>query len=128
VYNLLPSFFNDAYFNQGTIKIYNRATSYNKGHIVNSEVLYETLTCRKIIIPVSARELTDKGLGQYNTNVTFQLYVSKPLKFSSGSKLQVGDIVEYNSEKYKLISELNFNTHGFYNYFITKFEDTRVND
>lgn len=128
MYNLLPSFFNDSFFNQGTITIYNRALSYDKGHAITTPKVDKVLKCNKIIVPVNVKDLVDKGLGQYNADRSFQLYVSKPLKFQSGSALQIGDLIEYNGGMYKLLSGLDFSTHGFYNYYITKMEDKRVND
>lgn len=128
MYSLLPAFFNDAYFNQGSIKVFNRAGSFTKGHIVSTETEAETIKCRKVIVPVSVKDLKDKGYGQFNADVSFQLYVDKPLKFSNGTNLDMGDIIEYDGFRYKLISSLNFKTHGFYNYYITKFEQVKLND
>lgn len=128
MYKLLPEFFNNAYFNQGTITVYSKNFAYDKGHPIDGTTTTEIIKTRKVLVPSNVKDLADNGLGEYNANETFQLYVNRQLKYSSGELLQKGDLIGYDGQMYKLISVLNYKTHGFYNYYITKFESGVLND
>lgn len=128
MFNFLTEFLNDSYFTQGVIKIYSNTISYSEGEAVAGTPTVRTVRGAKVLVPVNAKDLVDMGLGEYIGNEVFNLYVTAPLKFSNGTLLQKGDQIEYESNIYKLISNLNFKTHGFYAYTITKFKDTTLND
>jgi hypothetical protein len=127
MFKLLPEFFNNAYFNRGSIKIRSKDYTMVKGQAVNGTESTETLTVRKVLVPMNAKEIMDTGLGEYNTGEAFYLYVDKVLRFSNGKLLQKGDVIEYEGFSYKMITVLDYRTHGFYTYVLNKFEG-KLND
>jgi hypothetical protein len=128
IYKLLPEFFNNSYFNQGSITIYSKNFAYDKGHPVNSTSVSEVINTKKVLVPLNVKDLQDLGLGEYVANESFSLFTDRELRFSSGSLLQKGDLIGYDGKLFKIIALLNYKTHGFYHYTITKFESEVLND
>lgn len=125
---MLKYFINYGFFNRGTITITGRTVSYNKGHaeIINTET--RTITTSKMLIPLNPKEVVDLGLGEYAANDSFSLYTRGELRFQSGASVRKGDIIIFKSKDYKIISCLDFETHGFFKYIITRTEEQVLND
>lgn len=128
LYKLLPEFFNNGYFNQGNITVYSSNFTMSKGHPVSGTPTTEVIKTQKVLVPMNTKDLEDTGLGEFVGNEAFNLYTAKQLKFSNGTLLQKGDMISYDGSMYKIISSLNYKTHGFYNYVIVKFKGETLND
>lgn len=126
--DVINSFLMDSYFTQGTVTVTGKDFYYNKGHVEYVSGATTTLRQKKILVPVKEKDLVDAGLGEYVGNESFTLFTKTPLVFSSGAASKVGDIITYKNKKYKIISQLDFETHGFYKYLITKLKDDELND
>lgn len=127
-FDLLKNFFNNAYFIQGTITITSRSFDYTDGHRVTITGESRTVKVRKVLTPVSAKDLADMGLGEYISDSTYDLYTKAALQYSSGSSLKLGDMITVDGDAYKLISQLNISTHGFYRYTITRIMASELNE
>jgi len=125
---ILPDFLNDAWFNSGTIKILSSDITYVNGRAIHGAETENTITTEKLLVPANAKQLIDAGLGEFAGDATFSLFVIDELVFSNGTALNKGDLVEYEGNKYKIVSDLPFKTHNFYKYIITKFKGDKLND
>ena len=120
--NILKQFLNQSYFTQGTIIIKERTeASYDSGHIQEGIVSTETLKKKKVLVPISANEMNDLGLGQYNDYENYYLATLSQIKFQNGSLLQRPSLVEYKGKNYQIIKQLDFSTHGFYSHILTSY-------
>lgn len=119
--NILKQFFNQKFFTQGTVIIKERSATYDKGHVSDGIISTETLKLKKVLVTLSANEMNDLGLGQYNGHENFGLYTLAAIKFQSGSELQKSSLVEYEGKDFQIIKQLDVRTHGFYGQILTSF-------
>ena len=119
-YEIIKQFLNNKYFNMGSLQIIQSSFSYSEGHIASVPQTPYTIKTQKVLVPMKTKDLVDKGLGEYGANTVFTLFVPKQFRFPNGALAQNGDTIVYDSENYKIISALNFKTHGFYSYTIAK--------
>lgn len=127
-FELLKEFFGDAWFIQGTITLTSHTFTYSEGEVSDTQTSSVAIKGKKLLIPVSEKDLIDAGMGQYVTNGSYYLYTRNPLKYPNGTLGQKGDKVEFNNEVYTLISQLPYGHHGFYKYLITKYMPNTVAD
>jgi hypothetical protein len=126
--SLLRQLTNDQYFIQGTVYLKSRGFLYNKGHIGDTNLLRTKLTQKKVLVPVKPKDMQDLGFGQYGSAENFWLYTFNNLKFQNGTLFQKSDIVEYKSKDFQILSQLDFETHGFYGQLITSLLEGTLND
>lgn len=126
--NVITQFLNNAFFSQGTITIQPKHFYYDQGTLVETLGTSYIVKARKVLVPVNTRDLKQVGMGEYTADETFSLFVDKPLNYVNGTALQQGDVITYDSTSYKLVSSLNFKTHGFYKYLISKLKTDTLDD
>ena len=119
-YEIIKQFLNNKYFNMGSLQIIQSSFSYSEGLIASVPQTPYTIRTQKVLVPVNTKDLIDRGLGEYGANSVFDLFVAKQFRFPNGAMAQNGDTIVYDTEHYKIISTLNFKTHGFYSYTIAK--------
>lgn len=126
--DILPDFLNDAWFNQGAIEVTGEVGAYVDGLWELQSLSTQTITTRKVLVPINAKAIADRGLGEFTEGEVFSLFTESPLKLQNGVELRKGDTLTYAGFQYKLISELNFVTHGFWKYMVAKYKPTELND
>jgi hypothetical protein len=117
--NILRQFLNMSEFTRGTVTIKPRDFTYDKGHVLEAALSTYTLKGKKVLVPVTPKQMSDLGFGQFGTGENFWLYTLTALKFPNGTLLQLGDTVEYKNKDFQIISQIDFSTHGFYGQLIT---------
>jgi hypothetical protein len=127
-FEILKQFLNHGYFTQGTIMVMSAKFTYEKGHMVQTYSMPEVIKTRKVLVPTNANELVNMGLGEYSAKETYSLFTETPLKFQSGTNLQSNDIVVYKGVNHKILSVMDFSTHGFFKYIITKQMEAKLGD
>jgi hypothetical protein len=119
-FEIIKQFLNNKYFNMGTLEIIQSSFSYSEGHIASVPQTPYTIRTQKVLVPLKTKDLIEQGFGEYAANTVFTLFVPKQFRFPNGILAQNGDTIVYDSENYKIISALNFKTHGFYSYTLAK--------
>jgi hypothetical protein len=126
--NILRQFLNQSYYTQGTIVIKSRSASYDKGHVSDGTSLSETVKQKKVLVPITPREMNDLGFGQFSSAENFWLYTLSALNFQNGTSLQKGDLVEYKNKDFQILSQIDFETHGSYGHLLSSYLGEVLND
>lgn len=125
---ILQDFLNTAWFNSGSVTITSKTGGYVDGLWTDAGSTTEVIDVRKVLVPMNARAIADRGLGEFSEGEVFSLFTEKPLRLSNGTELRKGDTIQYDGFIYKLMSQLNFTTHNFWKYTVVKYKETSLGD
>lgn len=119
---------NYSFFTSGNITIISQGGSYINGIYTDGASIQEVVATKKVMVPIAPKQITALGIGEFSYGEVYSLFVPKALKFSNGTLLDKGDSIEFKTKRYKVMSCLDFESHGFYKYILTLQREGKVND
>jgi hypothetical protein len=121
--DMFSYFTDELIFTIGSITISKNTGAFDANGNYTETLTSNIVVTDKIWEAITSADLKRDGQGERSMNEQYSLTCRGRLAFSDGTTLAVDNIVTYDGDKFKVISEENWLRHGFIKYVCERFRE-----